>query len=79
MIQITVICLQYVHTKGAFWPGNVFINQERLNVPANVSLQVKFQPFINEKLDDNKCINVSVSSYFYKTRLKVVGFVIISS
>ena len=49
---------QYIHTKGAFWPGNVFINQERLNIPTNVSVEVKFQPFVNEKLNDDQCIEV---------------------
>ena len=59
------VVFQYIHTKGAFWPGNVFINQEKVNIPPNVSVEVKFQPFINEKLDDEKCIAVSepLSSY----------------
>ena len=50
---------QYIHTKGAFWPGNVFINQERLNIPTNASVEVKFQPFVNEKLNDDQCIEVT--------------------
>ena len=54
---------QYIHTKGAFWPGNVFINQERLSIPTNVSVEVKFQPFVNEKLNDDRCIEVTALSH----------------
>ena len=57
-VNYLLFIFQYIHTKGAFWPGNVFINQERLNIPTNVSVEVKFQPFVNEKLNDDQCIEV---------------------
>ena len=51
----------------------MFINQERVNIPPNVSMEVKFQPFVAEKLDNNRCIDVSkrAQSSYLKTKIYI--------
>ena len=61
--------IQYIHSKGTFWPRNKLILQNKISVKPNTSVEFKFLYGSKEVMTGKreKCIQVLGDCFFLKT------------